>query len=82
MGTVSPERMAGARESIESIGTDFHVIGMVSQGEPNVNLRWRGQSGSLIKLDSQRFTADSWFTAGIESYITTLVEAPYLEPDN
>jgi thiamine-monophosphate kinase len=34
--------------------------------------------GPLMPLDSQRFTLDSWFTAGLEGYIEMLLHAPLL----
>lgn len=41
-----------------------------------------GRTGQLTPIDSQRFTRDSWFTAGIESYIRALTEGPlWIETD-
>jgi hypothetical protein len=35
-------------------------------------------AGPLLALDSQRFAADSWFTAGLDSYIERMLEAPLI----
>lgn len=54
------------------------AIGALVDGQ-GVSLHHNGESGSLMPLDSQRFTRDSWFSAGLETYVTTLLTAPLID---
>ena len=56
-------------------GVPVHVIGEVVEGS-GVQLLHDGHEGPMVPLDSQRFTRDSWFTDGIESYIASLKDGP------
>lgn len=60
----------GARHRVPTF-----VIGRVERGR-GVVLEHHGKIGPMMPIDSQRFTRDSWFTAGIESYIDLMVEGP------
>lgn len=51
------------------------AIGELEDGHA-VLLELDGETAPLLPLDSQRFTKESWFTAGLDSYIETLLEAP------
>lgn len=61
---------AGMRQNVP-----IFVVGRVERGS-GVILDHDGRSGPMYPIDSQRFTKDSWFTAGIESYIKALTEGP------
>lgn len=58
-------------------GERLTVIGRVVEGT-GVWLRVDGEMRRLSAPDSERFAADSWFMSGIDSYITRLVEQPFI----
>jgi thiamine-monophosphate kinase len=74
----------GAGEQIErlcaSFSLPFYRIGSVVAGSEIV-LRHGKEVGPLMALDSQRFTAGSWFSAGLESYVSMMLEAPLIDGD-
>jgi len=73
--TFSDEQLGAITEACDRAGVGYRTIGTVTEpGE--LTLAYEDQSGPLLALDSQRFTPDSWFTKGIESYVSTLLEAP------
>jgi thiamine-monophosphate kinase len=59
-------------------GVPACVIGELTDGT-GVTIEHDGRRGALLPLDSQRFTLGSWFTAGLGSYISTLLEAPLIQ---
>jgi thiamine-monophosphate kinase len=56
------------------------VIGEVKRGS-GVILEYGGRMDEIAPLDSQRFTRDSWFTAGLEAYIDRLIDGPLWNKD-
>jgi thiamine monophosphate kinase len=56
-------------------GVAVHEIGTFTR-EPGVWLKHQGSIGPLIQLDSERFTSGSWFSSGLDGYISALREAP------
>src|SRR5262249_430713 len=50
------------------------TIGSFCEGN-GVSIDHNGRAGSLMPLDSQRFSPDSWFQAGIDSYADLMLEA-------
>lgn len=61
------------------IGVRATVIGSVVEGT-SVRASRNGFTGGLMGLDSERFTADSWFTSGIDSYIQSMMRDSLLRP--
>jgi len=58
----------------EAGGAEVHVVGRTERGLPQV-LFDNGQSvAEMYPLDSERFVADSWFSAGIDVYVEQLIE--------
>ena len=56
-------------------GVEVQALGTVERGV-GVNLEYDGKKGPMAHIDSERFTSESWFTAGIQSYISQLLDAP------
>ncbi|MDG4821910.1 thiamine-phosphate kinase [Asanoa sp. WMMD1127] len=73
---------AGSVHMIEDacslLGVPVHHVGEVID-EEGVHLVHEGHSGRLLTLDSERFAADSWFTAGLEAYVSRLLGASLIE---
>lgn len=57
---------------------EHHRIGTVSS-TPGVRANYRGRSGLLLPLDSQRFAPSSWMSIGLGSYIDMLIGGPLVE---
>jgi thiamine-monophosphate kinase len=60
-------------------GVAFRLLGRCVAGA-GVRGETEDRTGELMPLDSQRFTRDSWFTAGLEGYLEQLTSAPLLVP--
>jgi thiamine monophosphate kinase len=75
VATISGDAVEHARSVVAATGDEMHVIGEVVPGQ-GVWLRYGRLTGRLNAPLSERFAKDSWFTAGIESYITTIMSAP------
>ncbi len=56
-------------------GVGLYTIGYVKKGG-GVTIEHQDRIGNMFQLDSQRFSTDSWFTAGIDSYIDLLINHP------
>lgn len=56
-------------------GVPVYIIGQVRTGY-GVVLEHKGRIAEMAPIDSQRFTRESWFTAGLEAYIDLLVNGP------
>jgi thiamine-monophosphate kinase len=63
------------RETAVNHSTQLHVIGEVRNGK-GVLLQNKSASKTMAPIDSQRFTADSWFTIGLDAYLKALTEGP------
>jgi thiamine-monophosphate kinase len=67
---------------VKTIGREHDVavfdIGCLTVGN-GVRLSLGGTEGALMPLDSERFTAGSWFSAGLDGYIEKLRKAPLIE---
>lgn len=75
IGCCSPEHIDALRKLGENFSTEIFVIGEVRDGE-GVTLVHDGQAKPMAPIDSQRFTKDSWFTAGLDTYIKMLTTGP------
>ncbi len=62
----------------QSHSIDVSVIGEVRAGN-GVILHYAGRAAPMAPIDSQRFTKDSWFTAGLSSYIEKLTKGSIWE---
>lgn len=71
VSTMSAAQLDAAREFAASIDKEFLVCGRVENGE-GVFVDHGTQISRLGKLESERFVSDSWFSAGIESYINKI----------
>jgi thiamine-monophosphate kinase len=69
------------RKRIEDVcalhSSSFYEIGSIVEGS-EVLIRVGEVVGPLMALDSQRFTPGSWFSAGLGSYISMMLEAPLI----
>lgn len=73
--TARPGQVSAVREAASNCGIASSVIGELVEGS-GVVLDVGSTAGPLMRLDSQRFTADSWFTAGIDEYVHRLLTSP------
>lgn len=81
VGTVRPAKAAAIKDALGRVGTPVHIIGHVESGDGKVKLLINGRSGEMTPLDSERFSAKSWFTSGVETYIDDLLTRPLLLED-
>jgi thiamine monophosphate kinase len=72
--SVSEERAEELLNCATSVGAVAHIIGRVlGRAEPDrVVLRRGGRTSAAPRLESERFSDDSWLTSGIEGYIQAL----------
>jgi thiamine monophosphate kinase len=56
-------------------GVRFTIIGDVIEGTGNTSIDVGGKYVPTPRIESERFTSDSWMTYGIESYIELLISA-------
>jgi thiamine-monophosphate kinase len=75
IGCIDPLRLDELRALCNDNEVELHSIGVVKDGN-GVTMEHRGKNGSMFPLDSQRFSNDSWFTAGIDSYIEIMLANP------
>lgn len=77
VGTSPPEVLPELIAIGERVDAKVTAVGVVSTGT-GVEIAHRGRVGAVMALESERFAADSWFTAGLESYIEMLVSGPLI----
>ena len=81
VGTVPRDHFSTLRAAVEHSNGRINQIGHVVPSRiPRVTARYRGEEGPLMPLDSERFAPDSWFTAGLESYVSRLMGDPVIPP--
>jgi thiamine-monophosphate kinase len=73
--TSNPDLTEPAVRCGEAHGTPVHRIGEVV-AKPGVSLTHEGRTGALLPLESERFSADSWFVAGLDEYARRMLELP------
>jgi thiamine-monophosphate kinase len=78
VGCVNPSNLQVLKEIVNRHSINSYILGTVRNGR-GVILESEGKTCEMIHLDSQRFTKDSWFTAGLDTYITSLVNGPLWE---
>jgi len=75
VGTVTRSKL----HELDAITRDFQVplqeVGLVVPGD-GVYLKHGHDFGRMIPLDSERFTRQSWFTTGIDTYVDSLLSFP------
>jgi thiamine-monophosphate kinase len=81
IGCVDPARENELRELGKHYRVPVHVIGDVRSGR-GVALEHKGKIAEMAPIDSQRFTKESWFTAGLEAYIDLLVNGSLWKDTN
>lgn len=75
VATCRSDKLDALAELAHAAETALHRLGRVEEGT-GVGLDRRGSHGDLLPLDSQRFASDSWFSAGLDAYIDTLLHGP------
>jgi hypothetical protein len=68
--------LADARSIVEGAGETFNVVGSIARGR-GVHLIEGRVAKELRPPQSERFTTGSWFEAGINSYVDSLVNDPF-----
>lgn len=74
VGTVPTEKLIKLTETMATLGTTVNIVGKVESGTGSVHLSHLGRKGIMTPFDSERFSHNSWFTIGIDSYIKDLLE--------
>jgi len=75
--SANPKKFNDIVEICRQNSVSVYKVGKVIKGN-GVLLEYDGKIGRMIPLDSQRFTNDSWFTSGIDSYINSLIKDPLI----
>jgi thiamine-monophosphate kinase len=78
IGCCSPRKLSELEKAVTGCSENVTVIGEVREGS-GVILNYQGKVGKMMPIDSQRFTQNSWFTTGIESYEKMLFECGFWE---
>jgi thiamine-monophosphate kinase len=78
VGCINPSNLQALTDISDRNSINIYVIGTVRDG-CGVILENKGKIGEMIHLDSQRFTKDSWFTAGLDTYINSLLNGSLWE---
>jgi len=80
--TASPENADELVRSINELGSPCHRVGKVSVSREGRLLLTSGDLGTarpIRSFGSERFTASSYFTHGLESYVELLRLGPFLD---
>jgi thiamine monophosphate kinase len=76
--TFQAEAHQRIRAALARVGIDLMHIGNVSSAAGTI-LRHGRERGLLAPIDSQRFAADSWFSAGLGVYEEALLAGPLIQ---
>jgi thiamine-monophosphate kinase len=79
VGTCDASMLGRLVDTCSSLDCPVAVIGEVLAGT-GVTIRHEGSSGSLLPLDSERFTRTSWFSSGLDGYIEVLRNERLVHP--
>lgn len=80
IGTVPEEKYDQLVNKMSEINTPVHPIGKVVPGSGSVKLLYKQEFGEMSPIDSERFSEKSWFTQGIDTYISDLLNTPLIIP--
>ncbi len=80
IGTVPEEKYDQLLNKMSEINTPVHTIGKVVPGSGSVKLLYEQEFGEMSPIDSERFSEKSWFTQGIDTYISDLLNTPLIIP--
>jgi len=76
IAVVKQDNVESVLQMVVDGGGTARMIGRCEAGEATVHVRRASQIQKAPRLESERFCLDSWFTAGIDSYIAQLCEMP------
>jgi thiamine-monophosphate kinase len=79
IGTCRTDALDALGQIAAASQTELHRIGHI-EGGAGVQLDYAGRRGPLLRLDSQRFAPDSWFSAGLDAYVELLLNGPLQDP--
>ena len=74
--TMAEDKEATAEEVCRLSNSKFNRIGRVTDMAGTFQIVMAGARRPIPRLDSQRFAPDSWFTAGLDSYINSMLSTP------
>ncbi len=78
IATAHPRHRDAIEDVAQAEGIELHIIGTVVEGT-GVDLEHDGRQAPMLRLDSERFTPESWFGAGLDGYIDHLLTGPLQE---
>ncbi|MBE0531584.1 MAG: thiamine-monophosphate kinase [Rhodospirillales bacterium] len=73
---ISPENFEAVRAISENSGGSAIKIGMFTSDRVGVHVCRAGRSIPAPRLESERFSRDSWMSSGIEGYVKLLQKVP------
>jgi thiamine-monophosphate kinase len=79
VGTVPENKLEILKNKMSKLNTGVHTIGKVISGTGKIRIIYEGQYGIMNPIESERFSKNSWFTQGIDSYINELLNVPLLK---
>ena len=74
IGTCAASDLPELQRLALETGTEIHVVGSVLAGV-GVELRYKGVTGELLVIENERFARNSWFSAGLDAYVSELLHA-------
>ncbi len=75
LACLAPEDEFRVSSISRECGVQFTVVGQVSQGS-GVRLTYRGRTGPMARIESERLIKSSWLTTGIQTYMRTIRQSP------
>jgi thiamine-monophosphate kinase len=78
IGCCAPENLGELREIARTRDAEVHLLGEATDGSGVIG-RAHGWEAPLMRLESERFTTNSWFSAGLDGYVDQMLHAPLLE---
>ncbi len=78
IGCCAPKHLPELRKVAHTHETDVHVLGVATDGSGVIG-RAQGQESPMMRLESERFTTNSWFSSGLDGYVDQMLRAPLLE---
>lgn len=71
---IDPGAWSEVAEICATAGVSARVIGKIEDGRPELRLQGDTSTGQAPRIESERFSEDSWMRRGIDSYIEMLVD--------
>jgi len=74
--TIADEKLDAFREVMAGLGCPVSAVGWITEGKGNVWFHDRSGTGRLTYLASERFTRRSYFSHGLDGYLSAMRREP------